>query len=336
MAELVVDFALRKLGEMIVKEAELLGGVGDQVKGVETELRRIQCCLRDADSKRRNGDERVQNWLNELRDVAYRIEDTTDTFYLELEVNRHKDPSFWHQFKTLFRNPVKVPVLHQLTKELGKIQKELEGIFRSKDQYDIKFLQEEDRGEAVILPKRRAAYHEVDETEVVGLDVDKNNVLKLLSYEETPRRAVITIVGPGGLGKTTLARMVYKSAREDFQYHIMLSVSKQFNLTDLLRKMLKYSEPRNQDVGELMSELNSLLSKQRYLIILDDVWKDSNVWDQLQDAFPDHNNGSRVLITTREVEVAKSADPNMAPYKPDLLSDDNSRDLLLRKALPHP
>ncbi|KAJ1691554.1 hypothetical protein LUZ63_015709 [Rhynchospora breviuscula] len=337
MAESAVEFVISKLGDMIVKEAQHLGSVGEKVKWAQTELMDIQCYLKDADSKRCKGDARAENWLNQLRDVAYRIEDATDTFYLEVEDNRQNDPSFLHKLKKLCHKPMEVPILHKLATELDDIKKVLEGISNSKAVYSIDPLQDRGKGNTIVMPFRRAAYQDVDETEVVGLDADKKKILKLLRYEETPRRAVITIVGTGGLGKTTLAHMVYKSAKADFKYHIMLSVSEQFSLTDLLRKMLsklKYSVPKKQDVGALISELRDLLNSRRYLIILDDVWG-AVLWNQLKDALPDVKNGSRVLMTSRFIDVAKSADPRMAPYELDFLSDEHSLDLFLRKAIPY-
>ncbi|KAJ4789538.1 Disease resistance family protein [Rhynchospora pubera] len=336
MAESAVEFVLSKLGDMIVKEVEHLGSVGEKVKWAQTELMDIRCYLKDADSKRCKGNTTAENWLNQLRDVAYRIEDATDTFYLEVEDNRHNDPSFLHKLKKLCHKPMEVPVLHKLATELDDIKKVLEGISNSKSVYSIDPLQDRGKGNTIVMPFRRAAYLDVDETEVVGLDADKNKILKLLRYEETPRRAVITIVGTGGLGKTTLAHMVYKSAKADFKYHIMLSVSEQFSLPDLLRKMLsklKHSVPKKQDVGALISELRDLLNSKRYLIILDDVWG-AVLWNQLKDALPDVKNGSRVLMTSRFIDVAKSADPRMAPYELCFLSDEHSLDLFLRKAVP--
>ncbi|KAJ1702763.1 hypothetical protein LUZ63_002542 [Rhynchospora breviuscula] len=208
MAELVVNIVMSKLGDMIVQEAQRLGEVGEQVKWAQRELTNLQCYLRDADSKRRKGDSRVENWLNQLREVAYRIEDATDTFYQEVEDNRQRDPGFLHKMKELCRKPFEVPVLRKLATEFGEIKKDLEGITKSRIDYGIEPLQE--KKEAIILRYRKTANRDVDETEVVGLVTDKNNILKLLRPEETTRRAVITIVGTGGLGKTTLARMVYK------------------------------------------------------------------------------------------------------------------------------
>ncbi|XP_078173109.1 putative disease resistance RPP13-like protein 3 [Carex rostrata] len=335
MTEAVVGYVLRKLANIIEEKMEYLGGVGNKVQWVQRELTRIQCCLRDADAKRK-GDARVQNWLNELRDVAYRIEDAIDTLFIEVENHCQKDPSFLHKLKKLCHMPLEVPILHKLANELGEIENVLKEISKSRVEYGIELLQEKGKGEAIILPSRRAVHQEVDdESEIVALQADKNNILKLLRPEETLRRVVITIVGTGGLGKTTLAHMVYRSAKAEFKYHIMLSVSQQFSITDLLRKMLRqlnYSVPKNQDVGKLSSKLKSFLSTKRYLIILDDVWG-VELWSQLKDTLPEVQNGSRVLMTSRLIDVALSADPKMTPYKLNFLDDKESLDLLLKKAL---
>lgn len=95
--------------------------------------------------------------------------------------------------------------------------------------------------------------------------------------------------------------------------------------------MLKY--PEKKDVGYLIGELKSLLKNKRYLIILDDVWG-IDLWNQLKHALPDVKNRSRVLMTSRFVNVAQSANPKTKPYKLDFLGDKDSLNLLLQKALP--
>ncbi|XP_078152806.1 toMV susceptible protein tm-2-like [Carex rostrata] len=123
----------------------------------------------------------------------------------------------------------------------------------------------------------------------------------------------------------------------DILRKMLLSISQQFSLTEFLKKMLylqKYTESENQDVGHLISELNKELSTKRYLIILDDVWE-VDMWNQLKVALPDVKNGSRVIITSRSIDVAKSADSKMAPYELKFLDDKKSLNLLLKKAFPY-
>ncbi|XP_078159365.1 disease resistance protein RPP13-like [Carex rostrata] len=331
MAEAVVKFVVEKLANFAANELKHLGGVGGKVQMMQKELIRIQSCLKDADTKHK-GDTRVQNWLNELRDVAYRIEDATDTFLVEVEDRRVKH---LNKIKKMFHKTIKVKTLHKLGTDLDNIQNELDRISKSRDDYGIVAVQDI-VGEETISPFRRETYQEVDDTEVVGMEADKKKILQLMLAEETPRRAVITIVGPGGLGKTTLAHMVYRSAKEKFDYHIMLSISQQYSLIDLVTKMLlklENSIPENQGLGDLIHMLKSFLNDRRYLIILDDVWKE-DLWIQLKDILPDVNNGSRVLMTSRIIDVAESADSQIPPYELYFLDSKKSLDLLLKKALP--
>ncbi|XP_039119051.1 probable disease resistance protein RF9 [Dioscorea cayenensis subsp. rotundata] len=107
-----------------------------------------------------------------------------------------------------------------------------------------------------------------------------------------------------------------------------------------LRKMLEEVWEIEKEKLEKMTEndlidmLNDSLRTQRFLIVLDDIWRE-DVWNQMQRSFPDVNNGSRVLITTRFLNVAKRADPRSNPYELPLLNDDESMKLLLKKAFPY-
>ncbi|KAJ4748717.1 Disease resistance protein (CC-NBS-LRR class) family [Rhynchospora pubera] len=230
--------------------------------------------------------------------------------------------------------PKKVPCLHKLGKELGEIRNVLDGISKSRVDYGIKELSQDTemgRSQADELHMRAKAYLDVDETKIVGLDDHKSNILDLLlNSAETPRRAVITIVGSGGLGKTTLARMVYKRAMENFEHPIMLSVSKQYNLADLVRRMFK-EPPQEVNLESIMPKLKSFLSGKKYLIILDDVWE-VRLWEQLKDALPINDNGSRVMITSRSIDVAP-VDPKIPPYMLSFLNEKDSLTLLLKTTL---
>ena len=88
MAEAVVTFVLEQLGELlvesIVQEAKFLRGVNGQVHAAKAELRRMRCFLKDADARARGGDERVLNWVAEIREATYDLEDAILTYAAEV------------------------------------------------------------------------------------------------------------------------------------------------------------------------------------------------------------------------------------------------------------
>ncbi|GER53556.1 disease resistance protein RGH3, partial [Striga asiatica] len=62
--------------------------------------------------------------------------------------------------------------------------------------------------------------------------------------------------------------------------------------------------------GLVIRNLILSLFGRRYLIVMDDIWG-TVAWDRVKPFFPDNNNGSRVLITTRLLKVALQLDgPN--------------------------
>ncbi|KAJ4755950.1 Nbs-lrr resistance protein [Rhynchospora pubera] len=128
---------------------------------------------------------------------------------------------------------------------------------------------------------------------------------------------------------------VFCIAEEHFDYHIILEVPRIINQIDLLRKMLnkpEYYEPEIQ-VDDLVSELKDLLRDRRYLIILLHV-RTAELWDPfLKDALPDDNNGSRVLMTTRSMDIVESIDPTRV-FQLHGLDNVHSFKLLRRKAFP--
>jgi disease resistance protein RPM1 len=67
-------------------------------------------------------------------------------------------------------------------------------------------------------------------------------------------------------------------------------------------------------------------------MILDDIWTISS-WDSIRCALPDNKMGSRIIITTRNEDVAKtcSSHPQDRIYKIQRLSDKTSRELFLKR-----
>ncbi|KAJ3679887.1 hypothetical protein LUZ60_016165 [Juncus effusus] len=335
MAQEIVSSLLLKLADVVFKEAILLYGVNDKVESIERELISIKAFLKDADSKRK-GDSLVQIWVKDVREVSFLIEDVIDTFLLKVESS--KKPGICNTLKRVGKKPMKLVAMHNLDSAINKIQARLKEIQAVKERYGIKSLEDSSIGIAR-LPDRPPVIPEIDEINLVGFDTEKNKIIELLLDEKTSRRSVVSLVGIGGLGKTTLAEKVYQSVsnKQHFDFCVWLTVSKEFNPIDLLKKILKKAGVTNfeKDCDEeyYITEVNKFLTEKRYFIVLDDIWS-KNVWTRIKGALPDHSKGSRILITTRFSDIAKAANPESVLVELPFLNEEESLKLLFKKALP--
>ncbi|MCD7449127.1 hypothetical protein HAX54_049489 [Datura stramonium] len=153
----------------------------------------------------------------------------------------------------------------------------------------------------------------------------------------TPKRDVISIVGMAGQGKTTLANTLFidKTVVSQFDVRAKCHVSQVYErrellvaiLSDVVDKLTDYSEVAE---DELADKLRRLLLSKRYLILIDDVWE-TRAWDELQLCFPDANNGSRIILTSRLDIVANYARCVTSPHHLRLFSDEESWMLLQKK-----
>ncbi|XP_015697938.2 disease resistance protein RGA5-like isoform X1 [Oryza brachyantha] len=122
----------------------------------------------------------------------------------------------------------------------------------------------------------------------------------------------ISIVGIGGLGKTTLARAVYDNIKAQFRSKAFVSVGQEPDIRNIFKKILheldeqKYANinEAKRDEEQLINELRRFLKDTRYLIVVDDVWE-TKTWKFINCAFVDSNCGSRVITTTRKNTVAE-------------------------------
>ncbi|KAL3505906.1 hypothetical protein ACH5RR_031288 [Cinchona calisaya] len=177
----------------------------------------------------------------------------------------------------------------------------------------------------------------IDEV-AIGLDDQQEKIVYQLIQRVSKKRDVVSIVGMPGIGKTTLAEVVYNDPRVTHHFHIRAwcRVSQVHDPKQLLLDILGHMIDLCQDVSkmsehDLRVKLHQQLRGRTYLIVVDDIWN-TRVWDDLGRVFPDDETGSMVLITTRHHDVASQIRPNGDAHQLCLLSDAESWKLLQMKA----
>ncbi|KAM3321007.1 hypothetical protein P3S67_008209 [Capsicum chacoense] len=169
------------------------------------------------------------------------------------------------------------------------------------------------------------------ENSMVGRDDQRKRLVEDLTRSYSGEPKVIPIVGMGGIGKTTLANKVYNDAciRSHFDVCAWATISQQHNVKEILLSLLHCTKDVTFDMdneAELANMLQKSLKGKRYLIVLDDMWK-SEAWDAVRLCFPSENKGSRILLTTRNTEVARDAGTENLSLQMDIMGPDESWNL---------
>ncbi|KAG8378915.1 hypothetical protein BUALT_Bualt07G0034300 [Buddleja alternifolia] len=170
---------------------------------------------------------------------------------------------------------------------------------------------------------------------VVGFECDLEEIRDRLSGASS-KLDIVSIVGVGGIGKTTLARTVYGDSYIVYHFRIRawVTVSRECSLRQVVLGLLDSvgiltQEMREECKERLCVDLHKSLKGRRYLIVMDDMWG-TEIWDAVRRYFPDDCNGSRVLLTTRLLGVAGYVN-SVSLHRMHFLNEDDSWSLLCRK-----
>ncbi|XP_040972092.1 putative disease resistance RPP13-like protein 1 isoform X2 [Gossypium hirsutum] len=312
--------------------------VGLEVKKWRNLLLKIQAVLEEAETKQIT-DPLVKIWVSEVRVLAFDMEDILDEFPLlfdEAQTNNSSNMSCaWfagtrrsHSMPDYgIRSKIK-----DVTDRLQCISSEINGLGLNLTKIAVG-----DMSKSCRLQEKRLTTSLIGD-HVCGRETEKEDILQWLLKGDENGVSVMPIVGMGGMGKTTLAQLVYNDERvaNHFAIKAWVCVSEQFDLMMvtriILEKVLSNSYECSSDLDSLQVRLKEELSGRKFLFVLDDVWSESyHQWDLLRRPFKAGAPGSKIIVTTRHCKVALMVG-NVAAYHLHALPYDDCLSLFAQHA----
>ncbi|XP_050281910.1 putative disease resistance protein RGA3 [Quercus robur] len=310
----VASGIIRKAGDGAVQEIALIWGVKDEIKKLKETVSTISAVLLDAEAKKHNNE--IKLWLQRLKEAMFDADDLLDEISTE---------ALRREAMTRDKKAKEVRIFFSKSNQLayglrmGHKVKAMRGRFDA-IAADRKFHLDERSEEEQGRYKARETHSLVRAEDVIGREDDKKAIVEsLLNPNVKENVSVLPIVGIGGLGKTTVAQLVFndEKIKNHFELKLWVCVSENFNVKIIAEKIwecIKNEKPKDLQMNTLVSDLEKGINGKRYLLVLDDVWnEDREKWSELKKILMGGSRGSRILVTTRSEIVAKISQP-IQPY----------------------
>ncbi|KAM3196725.1 hypothetical protein ACQJBY_072433 [Aegilops geniculata] len=334
----LVRGAAGKAADALVETVTRMCGLDDDRRMLERHMLAVECKLANAEERSKTN-EYVKSWMKELKSVAYKADDVLDDFRYEAlrrqskigksttrkvlgYITRHSPLLFRFEMSRKLKNVLEK--INKLVEEMNKFG--LENSVHREKQQD---------------PCRQTHSKLDDSTIIFGRDDDKMVVVKkLLDQQDQQKVRVLPIFGMGGLGKTTLAKMVYndQGIQQHFELKMWHCVSDNFDVIALLKSIIELAVSGRCDMPDtielLQKKLEQVIGQKRFMLVLDDVWnEDERKWkDVLKPLLCSVGGpGSVILVTCRSKQVS-SIMCTVKPHELTFLSEEDSWELFSNRA----
>lgn len=325
MADAVVNFLVENLLQLLTENVKLIGSAKGELENLLKEVQHLKGFLDDA-AKLPSDSEQWKVLVEEIQKTVHTAEDAVDKFVVQAKLHKEKNKmarilDVGH-LATVRNLAAEVKGIHDQVKELRLNNQALQA------------------RPTLELPKKGSSETTqqgpaLEDDEVVDFDEEANKVINRL-VKESKDLDIIPVVGMPGLGKTTLARKIYKDPKISYEFFGVhwVYVGQSYKIKDVFLNILKFFTRRtedyqHEDVDALAKVIAGFINKGgRCLICLDDVWE-TKVIDYVKTIFPENEKGHRVMMTTRNRVLATYA--NSDPHDLKFLTPKESFELLVKR-----
>ncbi|KAL6131749.1 hypothetical protein ACLB2K_070122 [Fragaria x ananassa] len=342
MAGVLVDVLIERLATLaldkVERELKLVVGVKQEIKNLTKKLIAIRAVLEDAE-QRQVMEASVKLWLDELNDVSFDMDDVLDEWITRVEKHLlEKQEAHGADVVMATKKMVCFPfpsscfrfgqvnyqlfLRHEIAKKIEELNGRLDLIDKNKQSFNFQLNTPKAVPEVLQRPKTTS----LPNASTFGRDSDKNLIIsKLLrqNSEESKVPLIVPVVGLGGMGKTCLANLVYNEIKTHFDKSIWVCVSDPFDEIKIAQAIIeeldKNNSSKSSNVLQTLTQcIFDLIKGKKFLLVLDDVWYPrSSQWEEFIKTFRNGVVGSRVLVTTRNEDVATlmNATTELVPLK---------------------
>lgn len=313
MAYAAVTSLLQTRDLVICPDARFTPQDNDRLASLGEKLIYLAGFLEESLRRRGGHSEKVKILERSIEDVVHRAEDIIEMHsYIMRSRGRSKPKSRRKDYKIFQQGLV------QVTEEIKSIEKEAAKI-TDNSLHSGRFM----------LGGNTSWHVPSCENGVVGMDNDLMKIKEQLTGLPD-NLEILTIVGMGGIGKSTLAKIVYDDPLIVYHFYVRawITVSQDYQLKALLLGLIRSVAQLTDDISadseqhrvvlrdgidklsdqKLAEQLYRSLKGKRYLIVMDDIWCTS-AWDDIKRSFPDDRNGSRIVLTSRVALHVNSGGP---------------------------
>ncbi|KAK8464403.1 hypothetical protein PHAVU_011G200820 [Phaseolus vulgaris] len=288
---------------------------------LEIKLHSIHSLADDAERKQFT-DPIVRNWLLKVKDAVLNAEDLLDD--IQMLSKRQVDAESESQTSgctckvlNFFKSsPITISSLNkEIECKMNQILNYLEFLSSLRGDLGLKTATSFRSRSSNELPQKSQTTSLVVGTDIYGRDHDKRLIIESLTSDLNDRNQplILSIVGMGGVGKTTLVQHVFNDSWADeakFDVKAWVCVSEEFDVFKISRAILEAvtkSTDDSRDLEMVHKKLGEKLTGKKFLLVLDDVWNENQTkWEEVRKPLVLGAQGSKILVTTRSKEVAST------------------------------
>ncbi|XP_037451140.1 disease resistance protein RGA5-like [Triticum dicoccoides] len=263
----VLKPVLEKLAALLTNEYKRFKGVRKEIKSVTHELAAMEAFLvRMSEDEDPNEQDKV--WMNEVRELSYDLEDAIDDFMQSIGNKDEKPDGFIEKIKSSLGKLGKMKARRRIGREIQDLKKHIIEVGERNERYKSRETFSNTKN-ATVDPRALSIFEHA--SKLVGIDGPKAEIIKLLNEGASTdnQLKLISIVGTGGMGKTTLANQVYEDLNKKFKCRAFLSVARNPDMINIMRIIhskvsgRRFSDTEAGSIQQVIININSFLASKR-------------------------------------------------------------------------